>query len=74
LVFGGGLVVEVTPPVKSSRFETRFPEVVCTPFTTEAAKVAPGSVGSDIRPPPPEEGAEGMDAPPALGIDVVEGL
>jgi hypothetical protein len=74
LVFGGGFVVEVTPPVKSSTFETRFPEVVCTPLTIEAAKVAPGNVGKDILPPPPEEGAEGNALPVEGRLLAVEGI
>src|SRR3990170_8085112 len=39
---GGGLVLVVTPPVKEVRLVTRFPAVVCTPRTIEAAKSAPG--------------------------------
>jgi hypothetical protein len=52
---GGGLVVFVTPLVNPTRLVTRFEAVVCTPFTTEAAKSEPGRVGSEIlRPAPPE--------------------
>ena len=49
---GGGLVVFVTPLVNPTRFVTRLEAVFCTPFTTEAAKSEPGSVGSEMLRPP----------------------
>ena len=41
--FGAGFVTEVIFEVKSVMLPTTFEENVCTPFTTEAAKSAPGT-------------------------------
>ena len=38
----------VTPFVKPTTLETKFEAVLCTPFTMDAAKSDPGSVGIDI--------------------------
>jgi hypothetical protein len=52
------LVTLVTPPVKSATLPVTLLAKFCTPPTTEAAKSAPGRVGSETRPPPVErEGA-----------------
>ena len=50
-----GLVFWVMPSVNVVRLPITLPEKFSTPFTTEAAKSAPGKFGR-LMLPPPEEG------------------
>ena len=59
----------VTPFVNPTTFVTRLEAVFCTPFTIEAAKSDPGSVGIEIVR-PPELGAPSFVPAGALpGVD-----
>lgn len=69
---GGGLVDWVTPPVKPVMLLTMRPAVFWTPFTIEAAKAAPGSVGSCTRP-VEGRGVEGLAVVAAGRVRVAHG-
>jgi hypothetical protein len=51
---GTGFVLLVTALVKSVTLPITLEEKLCTPLTIPAAKVAPGKVGKEIPPFPPE--------------------
>ena len=59
----------MTPEVNPVTFETRFVAVFWTPFTTEAAAVAPGSEGMDIVRLPPDGAETLVDGILGRGVD-----
>lgn len=59
----------MTPFVKPTTFETRFDAVFWTPFTTEAAAVAPGRDGMEIVRLPPKGAETLVDGMLGRGVD-----